>query len=110
MPADLSAVVLDGAARELVARRLLGRHLDLARDELDHLTRQVTVAVWEAAVAGIELQHQRERQPAGAALPRDQLVIAVEQRPVLNQLVQVEGLVVIAESSEFGQKRNKRQR
>ena len=70
MPADLGAVVLDGPTRELVARHQLGRHLDLARDELDHLTRQVTVAVWEAAVAAVELQHQREREPAGAALPR----------------------------------------
>ena len=37
---DLGAVVLDGAARELGAQHLLGRHPDLARNELDQRIRQ----------------------------------------------------------------------
>ena len=55
----------------------------------------------EPPVATVELHHDRERQPRGAALPGDQVAVAVEQRPVLDQLVQVRssGSVLIAESS-----------
>jgi hypothetical protein len=71
----------------------------LSGDELDHLPRQIPVAIRKPPVAGVELQHHRERQPGGATLAGDQLVIAVEQRPVLDQLVQVKQLA--AHSRKF---------
>jgi hypothetical protein len=92
MTADLRTVKLDRPPRELVASEVDGRGPHLAGDELDHLTRQVAVAVREAAVTAVELQHQREHEPRRAALARDQLPLAVKQRPMLDQLVQLKPL------------------
>jgi hypothetical protein len=87
---DLGAVVLDGGPANSEPGICSGGTWTWRATNSTTSPARLTVAVWEAAVAGIELQHQRERQPAGAALPRDQLVIPLEQRPVLDQLVQVE--------------------
>ena len=41
----------------------------------------------EAALLLKELQQQRESQPGGAGLVRDQLPVAIDQRPTVDQLL-----------------------
>ena len=89
VPADLRPVVLDCAASPFVEPEVGCRDADLAGDERDRLVVQLGPAAGEPAGPGVELQQHREPEPGRPALPGDQLPLVVEQRPVLDQLVQV---------------------
>lgn len=91
VPADLRAVVLDRAAGPLVEAQLLGRDLDLASDELDRLGGQLAAAPREPALLGIELQQQREPQARRGPFAGDQVLLVVDQRPVLDQVIKTQG-------------------
>jgi hypothetical protein len=87
--ADLRPVVLDRAARPFVEPEVGGWHADLAGDERDRVVVQLGPAAREPARPGVELQQQREPQPCRPALPGDQVLLVLQQGPVVDQLVQV---------------------
>ncbi len=86
MIADLAAVVLDGAAGPLVEADVRRRDLDLPRDEVDGLVRELRPARGEPPMLGEELQQERKAQARRPALPRDQLPLVIQHRPVLGQV------------------------
>lgn len=63
MGADLLAVVLDLAPREIVGADQRRRHLDLPGEILDRVIGQLKAAAREPALPAKELQHRREPQP-----------------------------------------------
>jgi hypothetical protein len=85
----LSPVVLDRPAGPLVEGQLVRVHVDLPGHELDRLARQLPAAAREPAHPRVELQQKCEPQPCRTSLASDQLPLVVQQRPVLNQLVQI---------------------
>jgi hypothetical protein len=88
--ADLSAVIGDRAASPLVETQIGGSDLNLAGDELDHLVEQVCTTAGEPAMLPVEPKKQRETQSRRPTLPGDQSPLTVQQRPMLNQILDIE--------------------
>ena len=87
--ADLRPVVLGRVPGPLIETKVGGGDAGLPGDELHRVVGQLRPPAREPAGACVELQQQREPQPGRPALPGGQLPLIVEQRPVLDQLVQV---------------------
>ena len=84
---DLRAVILDRAPRPLVLRKLARLDLHQAGDVAHRGRRQLCGVCREAALQFKELQQQREPETGRASLVRDQLPVAVDQRPAVDQLL-----------------------
>jgi len=87
MIADPRLVVAIGPTRPLIGAEVRCRHPHLVRDETDRGIRHLRLVTWEAAVLDIELQQQDETEPGCTPLPRRQTLLVIQQRPVLNQLI-----------------------
>lgn len=88
VPPVLRTVVLDSAARPLVETQLRHRNLHLQGHELHGLARQLRSAAGKPAVLRIELQEDGEAQPRRTALAGHKHLLVLQQRPVLDQLIQ----------------------
>ena len=86
---DLRAVILDRSTRPRVLRKLARLDLHQAGDVLDGRRRQLRGVRGEAALQLEELQQQREPQTGRAGLVRDQLPIAVDKRPTIDQVLRL---------------------
>ena len=95
--ADLRAVILDRAPRPLVLRKLARLDLHQAGDVAHRGRRQLCGVCREPALQFKELQQQSEPKTGRARLVRDQLPIAIEQRPAVDQLL---GLPVATHTHE----------
>ena len=84
--ADLGAVVLDGAAVPAVVRQFGGLEPELVGHVADGDRRNVGRAVGELRLDLEVLEEHREPQPGHAGLVADQLKVAFEQRPALDQV------------------------
>jgi hypothetical protein len=87
--AGLRPVVVERVPGSLIETKVGGGDAGLPGDELHRVAGQLRPPAREPAGAWVELQQQREPQPGRPALPGGQLPLIVEQRPVLDQLVQV---------------------
>ncbi|WP_345681775.1 hypothetical protein [Streptosporangium roseum] len=56
---------------------------------LEHIVRQLRATTREPAVLRVELQQDREADSCGVTLSGDEVALPVEDRPVLDQLVDV---------------------
>jgi hypothetical protein len=74
-------------ARPLVQAKLGCHHTDLTRHEGNDLVRQLGPAARKPAMPAVELQQQCEAQPRRATLTGDQVLLVCQQRPALNQLI-----------------------
>ncbi|MDT0543025.1 hypothetical protein RND15_09860 [Streptomyces sp. DSM 41529] len=90
MAPDLRAVVLDRTARPVVGLQLRGGNLRLPGDELHGLTGQLCPVPGKPAVLRVELQQHSEAQSRHTALAGHERLLVLQQRPVLDQLVQVQ--------------------
>jgi hypothetical protein len=88
--ADLPAVVLDLAAREVIGADLRRGHLHLPREMLDRVVGQLEPPPRKAALPAEELQHRREPQPRRARLVAQQLPLAIAKREVLDDIVKAD--------------------
>jgi hypothetical protein len=88
--ADLRPVVLDRAPGPLVKAQFGRVHPDLAGDELDSFVGQLAATAREPADPRVDLQQQREPQPGRAPLARDQRLLVIQQRPVLDKLIEIQ--------------------
>jgi hypothetical protein len=82
-------VVLGRAPGPLIKPQVGCWDADLLGDERDRVVIQLRPAARKLARPGVERQDQGEAESRRPALPGDQLPLIVEQRPVLDQLVQV---------------------
>jgi hypothetical protein len=87
MPADLGAVILNRAARPLVKAQVPGRHLHLTGHEVHRLLRQLRAAARKPTRPRIKLQQQRKTQPRRTTLAGHQLLLILQHRPVLDELI-----------------------
>lgn len=90
VPADLRTVVLDRPAAPLIPVQFGRRHPHLPGDELHRLARQLCPAPGRPAVLRVELQQHREAQSRRTALAEHERLLVPQQRPVLDQVVQVQ--------------------
>lgn len=89
---DLASMKLHRPARPLIQPKFGGRHSYLSRYEGDHLVRQFRSATRKPAMPAVELQQQREAQPGRTTLPGNQRLLIRQQRPALNQLIDLNRL------------------
>nr|WP_208764829.1 hypothetical protein [Streptomyces brevispora] len=87
---DLRAVVLDRAARPVVGLQLRGRNPHLTGDELHGLTGRLCPVPGKPAVLRIELQQHGEAQSRRTALAGHEHLLVLQQRPVLDEFIQVQ--------------------
>jgi hypothetical protein len=87
---DLAAMPLDRAPVPVVQPELGRRHLHLVGDEPDHPVGQLGSAARETAELDVVLEQQREPEEPGTTLAREQGALVVQNRPVLNQLVELD--------------------
>jgi hypothetical protein len=87
---DLRPVVLDRAASPLVEPELGRLDTDVPGHELDRLARELAAAARKPAGPDVELQQQREPEPGRPTLARDQHPLVIQQRPVLDQLIEIQ--------------------
>jgi hypothetical protein len=90
MGPDLRPVVLDRAARPLVQPEHALIDANLPSHELDRFARYLATAARKPAGPNVELQQQREPEPRRPALARDQLSLVIQQRPMLDQLIEIQ--------------------
>ena len=83
-------MVLDGTASPLVEAQVGRGYAHLAGHELHSLIRKLATPARETASPRVELQHQREPQPRRTALARDQLLLVIQERPVLDELIEIQ--------------------
>jgi hypothetical protein len=88
--ADLAAVVLDLAAREVVVADLRRRYLDLSCEVLDRVVGKLEARAREAALPSEELHHRREPEPRRPRLVAQQLPFAVVEREMLDDVVKAD--------------------
>jgi hypothetical protein len=93
--ADLRPVVLARAARPLIESELVESELgrldtDLPVHELDRLAWKIAAAARKPAGPDGELQQQREPEVGRPALARDHVPLVVQQRPVPDQLIEIQ--------------------
>lgn len=87
---DLGPVVLDGTAGPLIEAQVGRGDAYLAGHELHSLVRKLTTPAREPASPRVELQQQREPEPRRPALARDQLLLVIQQRPVPDELIEIQ--------------------
>lgn len=88
--ADLAAMVLDLAAREVIGADLRRGDLDLPREMLDRVVGQLEQTTGKAALVAHVLEHRREPQPRGPRLVAQQLAFAIIEREVLDDIVKAD--------------------
>jgi hypothetical protein len=88
--ADLAAVVLDLAAREVIGADLRRRYLDLSCEVLDRVVGKLETRAREAALPAHELHHRREPEPRRPRLVAQQLPFALVEREMLDDVVKAD--------------------
>ena len=86
---DLRPVVLDGPSSPLVKTEIRSGHGNPAGHEGHYRIGEVRSAPRKPTVAAVVLQQQSEPQRRSVPLPRQQRPVLIQQRPELDQLVQV---------------------
>jgi len=90
MLTDLRPVVLDRAASPLVEAHVARLHADLPSHILHGFVRQLGPAPREPTHLSEKLQHHREAEPRRPTLASDQLPLVIQQRPVLDELAEIQ--------------------